>query len=128
MSSIKMKCLCLLVFIVGYNAANSQVITMEEALQTAITNYRTIKAKQNYLGASMANEKQTRREALPNLTVAAQQDFGTINGQNGPLYGLGGLAVASSGLPLPGQNWNAAFGALYLTNLNWDFFAFGRAR
>ena len=101
---------------------------MEEALQTAIANYRTIKAKQNYLGASMANEKQTRREALPNLTVAAQQDFGTINGQNGPLYGLGGLAVASSGLPLPGQNWNAAFGALYLTNLNWDFFAFGRAR
>lgn len=128
MSSIKMKCLCLLVFIVGYNAAKSQVITMEEALQTAIANYRTIKAKQNYLGASMANEKQTRREALPNFTVSAQQDFGTVNGQNGPLYGLGGLAVASSGLPLPSQNWNAAFGALYLTNLNWDFFAFGRVR
>ncbi|HTE25462.1 TolC family protein [Flavitalea sp.] len=128
MSSIKMKCLCLLGFIAGYNAAESQVITMEEALQTAIANYRTIKAKQNYLGASRANEKQSRREALPNLTVAAQQDYGTVNGQNGPLYGFGGFAVASSGLPLPSQNWNAAFGALYLANLNWDFFAFGRVR
>jgi outer membrane protein TolC len=128
MSSIKMKWLCLLVFIIGYNAAESQVITMEEALQTAVSNYRAIKAKQNYLGASRANEKQSRREALPNLTVAAQQDFGTVNGQNGPLYGLGGLAVASSGLPLPSQNWNAAFGALYLTNFSWDFFAFGRVR
>jgi outer membrane protein TolC len=29
---------------------------------------------------------------------------------------------------LPSQNWNAAFGALYLTNINWDFFAFGRAK
>jgi outer membrane protein TolC len=28
---------------------------------------------------------------------------------------------------LPNQNWNAAFGALYLANVNWDFFTFGRA-
>jgi outer membrane protein TolC len=128
MSSIKLKCLCLLVLIAGCNAAESQVLTMEEALQTAIANYRTIKAKQNYLGASKANEKQSRREALPNLTVAAQQDYGTVNGQNGPLYGFGGFGVASSGLPLPNQNWNAAFGALYLANFSWDFFAFGRVR
>jgi outer membrane protein TolC len=128
MSSIKMKCLCLLVLIAGYNAAKSQVLTMEEALQTAIANYRTIQAKQNYLGASKANEKFSRREALPNFTVAAQQDYGTVNGQNGPLYGFGGFGVASSGLPLPRQNWNAAFGALYLANFSWDFFAFGRVR
>jgi hypothetical protein len=43
------------------------------------------------------------------------------------LYGFG-LTAASSGLPLPEQTWNAAFGALYLTNINWDFFAFGQAK
>ncbi|MHA4843012.1 TolC family protein [Flavitalea antarctica] len=118
----------LLVMIAGYHNAKSQVLTMEEALQTAIANYRTIQAKQNYLGASKANEKYSRREALPNFTLAAQQGYGTVNGQNGPLYGFGGLGVASSGLPLPNQNWNAAFGALYLANFNWDFFAFGRVR
>jgi len=30
--------------------------------------------------------------------------------------------------PFPTQNWNAAFGALYLTNVNWDFFQFGKAK
>jgi outer membrane protein TolC len=43
-------------------------------------------------------------------------------------YGLGGFGVSSSGLPLPEQNWNAAFGALYLANFNWEVFSFGRAR
>ncbi|RYY22288.1 MAG: TolC family protein [Chitinophagaceae bacterium] len=123
-----MKCLCLLVLITSFNATKAQVLTMEEALQTATVNYATIKAKQNYLAASRANQKQTHREALPNLTVAAQHDYGTVNGQNGPLYGFGGFGVASSGLPLPNQNWNAAFGALYLANFSWDFFAFGRVR
>jgi hypothetical protein len=51
-----------------------------------------------------------------------------VNGQNGPVYGFGGFGVASSGLPLPNQNWNAAFGALYLANLNWEFFTFGRIK
>lgn len=128
MSSINIKSLCLLVLIVGFNTATAQVLTMEEALQTAVGNYRMISAKQNYANASKATERQTRREALPNLTVAAQHDFGTVNGQNGPLYGFGGFGVASSGLPLPNQNWNAAFGALYLANFSWDFFAFGKVR
>jgi len=122
------KCLCLLVLVTGYNTAVSQVLSLQEALQTAVQNYGTIKARQNYLNSSRSNEKQTRREALPNLTVAAQHDYGTVNGQNGPLYGFGGFGVASSGLPLPAQNWNAGFGALYLANLSWDFFAFGRVR
>ena len=109
-------------------ATRAQVLTMEEALQTAVANYPAIRAKQNYRQAASANEMLSRREALPNLTVAAQQDYGTINGQNGPLYGFGGYGVASSGLPLPSQNWNAAFGALYLANISWDFFSFGRVQ
>jgi hypothetical protein len=28
-------------------------------------------------------------------------------------------------LPLPEQNWNAAFGAIYLANINWEVFTFG---
>lgn len=101
---------------------------MKDAIQTALNNYGTIKAKANYAHASKATAVQARRDYLPNLSISAQQDYGTVNGQNGPLYGFGGLGVASSGLPLPEQNWNAAFGALYLANINWEFFAFGRAR
>jgi outer membrane protein TolC len=105
-----------------------QVLTLKDAVQTALTNYGSIKAKANYLNASKATATQAKRDYLPNLNLSAQQDYGTVNGQFGPSYGLNGLGVASSGPSLPTQNWNAAFGGLYLANLNWDFFAFGRAK
>jgi len=105
-----------------------KVLTMKDAEQLALSNYASIKAKASQLNASKAFLKETKSEYLPDVNLSAQQDYGTINGQNGPLYGYRGLSVASSGPALPNQNWNAAFGALYLANVNWDFFAFGRAR
>lgn len=107
---------------------SAQTLSMPEAIQTAIGNYGTVKAKQNYAKAAGETVKQTRRDYLPNLVLSAQQSYGTVNGQNGPAYGFGGYGVASSGLPLDHQNWNAAFGALYLANINWEFFTFGRYR
>ena len=94
----------------------AQTLTLQQAVETAVSNYGTIKAKASYLSASKATVLQSKKEYLPNFNLSAQQDYGTVNGQNGPLYGLG-LSVASSGLPLPQQNWNSAFGALYLTNV-----------
>ena len=108
------------------NTVSAQVLTVKEAINTSLANYGTIKAKQNYAGASKALIMQAKRDYVPNLNLSAQQDYGTVNGQNGPLYGFGGFGVASSGLPLAEQNWNAAFGSLYLANVNWDFFTFGR--
>jgi len=105
-----------------------KVLTMKDAEQLALSNYASIKAKASQLNASKAYLKETKSEYLPDVNLSAQQDYGTINGQNGPLFGYHGLSVASSGPALPNQNWNAAFGALYLANVNWDFFAFGRAR
>ncbi|MES2133788.1 MAG: TolC family protein [Bacteroidota bacterium] len=118
--------LCFLVVTVGFS--QTQTLTMKDALSTALSNYGTIKAKTNYVNASKALVQQSKRDYLPNVVVSAQQDYGTVNGQNGPLYGFGGYGVASSGLPLNTQNWNAAFGALYLANINWEFFTFGRTR
>jgi outer membrane protein TolC len=110
------------------SVAKAQTLTLKEAVRTALSNYGTLKAKANYVSASKALVKASNREYLPDLNIAAQQDYGTINGQNGPLYGFKGFGVASAGPPLPSQNWNAAFGALYVANINWDFFAFGRAK
>lgn len=118
--------LCFLVVTAGFS--QTQTLTMKDALNTALSNYGTIKAKTNYVNASKASVQQSKRDYLPNVVVSAQQDYGTVNGQNGPLYGFGGYGVASSGLPLNTQNWNAAFGALYLANINWEFFSFGRTR
>ena len=107
--------------------AQQKVLSMKDAEQIALTNYGTIKAKANQLNSSKAYLTETKTEYLPDVSLSAQQDYGTVNGQNGPLYGYKGLSVASSGPVTAKQNWNAAFGSLYLANVNWDFFSFGKA-
>lgn len=118
----------LLTTTLAQTTANGQALSLKDAIQTALDNYGTVRAKANYAKASKASVSQAQRDYLPNLNVSAQQDYGTVNGQTGPQYGAVGLGTASSGPALATQNWNAAFGALYLANLNWDFFAFGRAK
>lgn len=126
--AIKNKALILLSCMLFLEKSYGQKLSLKAAVDKAVANYGMLSAKSNY--ARFANEKiiQIKRAYLPNLSLSAQQDYGTINGQSGPLYGLGGLAVASSGSPLATQNWNAAFGALYLVNINWELYNFGRTK
>ncbi len=119
-----------LAMMLSASAAHSQkkTLTLKDAIQTALNNYGTVKAKANYVKSSAANVAESQKEQLPDLNVSAQQDYGTINSNFGPSYGYRGFSVASSGPVLANQNWTAAFGSLYLANINWDFFAFGKAR
>jgi outer membrane protein TolC len=116
------------IFILVNVQAQQKVLGMKEAEQLALANYGTIKAKANQLNASKASLTETKTEYLPDLNVSAQQVYGTAAGIDGPVSAYGGLAVASSGPALPNQNWAASFGSLYVSNVNWNFFAFGRAR
>jgi len=122
------KKIILLLFVIFAATGYSQTLSLKEAIKTGLENYGSIKAKNSYSKASQETFKQSKRDYLPNLNLSAQQDYGTINGQNGALYGFNGLGTASSGPALPEQNWNSAFGALYLVNMNWDFFTFGKAQ
>src|SRR5580765_8102892 len=106
----------------------SQVLTLKDAVQTALNNYGSIKAKTNYLKSSQATVKQASADYFPDFSVGAQQAWGNANGTFGPLYASRGLSAGSSGPVFPTQSWNAAFGALYVANVNWDFFQFGRMR
>ena len=83
--------------------ARSQTLSLKEAVSTALNNYGTVKAKGSYLKASQASVKQASSIYLPNLNLAAQQAYGTANGQFGPVIALGGTA-ASSGPPFLSQN------------------------
>jgi outer membrane protein TolC len=109
-------------------AQEVQKITLEEAVNTGLSNYQSIRAKQNYVLASGALKQQARNEYLPNVTASVQQSYGTVNGQLGPLGAVGVLGVASAGPVYQEQSWNAGFGALYLLNTNWEVFSFGRVR
>jgi outer membrane protein TolC len=118
----------LIAFMKFSHSYGQKVFSLKDALAEGIKNYGIIKAKTKYAEASKIFVEQVKRENLPNFTLSAQQDFGTVNGQFGPLFGFNGLGVASSGPALAQQNNNAAFGASYVTNFNWDFFAFGKAK
>jgi outer membrane protein TolC len=118
----------LFLFFAGTKLTAQQTLTLKAALETAVANYGNIKAKTKYAEASGLLIEQARRDYLPNINFSLQQDIGTVNGQYGPAYGFGGLGVSSAGPALGYNNHDAAFGALYLTNVNWDFFAFGKAK
>ncbi|WP_316747037.1 TolC family protein [Pedobacter gandavensis] len=106
----------------------AQTLQLPDALQRSIQNYEKIKAKEALVKASQENTNYQKSQYLPDFTVLAQQSFGTINAQNGPMYGYGGLGSAATSMPLATQNWNAAFGSLYLANVNWNLFTFGRIK
>ena len=106
--------------------ADAQALTMRQAVQNALNNYGTIRAKANYVKASQANVKEAKREYLPDINFSLQQDYGTAAANYGPVGAYKAAGVSSSGPVFATQNWNAAFGALYLTNVNWDFFQFGK--
>ncbi|MCV9933056.1 TolC family protein [Flavobacterium sp. LS1R47] len=122
------KKITLLFLLFSVSASFAQTLSLKDAIKIGLENYGSVKAKSNYANASKETLKQANRDYLPNLNLSAQQDYGTINGQNGALYGFNGLGTASSGPALPEQNWNASFGALYLVNMNWDFFTFGKIK
>ena len=105
---------------------DAQVLTMKQAVQNALNNYGTIRAKANYAKASAANVREARREYLPDINFSLSQDYGTVASNYGPYAAYKASPVSSSGPVLATQNWNAAFGALYLTGVNWDFFQFGK--
>jgi outer membrane protein TolC len=109
-------------------AQSSPPLLLSDAINTGLKNYQSIQAKRNYLQASNALVQNTRNEYLPNVIASVQQDYGTINGQYGPLAAIGVPGVSSSGPVGPSQNWNASFGALYFVNTNWEFFTFGRLK
>ena len=109
-------------------AQQTKTLLLSTAIQSGLRNYQSIKAKKNYLSASKEQIKNTRNEYLPNIIASFQQDYGTVNGQFGPLSAYGVAGTTSSGPTNNTQNWSAAFGGVYVLNTNWEAFSFGRLK
>ena len=122
------------VFIVFLNALpvlhaqEQKPLLLTEAVNAGIKNYQGIQAKENYLHASTAIVQNVKNQYLPDVTASIQQVYGTINGQFGPAAAFGGGGISSGGPTYNTQNWNAAFGSVYLLNTNWEFISFGRLK
>ncbi len=101
------------------------VLTLQKALNTALSQQQLLKAKDNYAQASAQAIITAKRDGLPDFTLSAQQAYGTLNGLNGLPSGLPGLVATTAGPVAATQNWNAAFASLYTSNINWNIFSFG---
>jgi len=104
------------------------VLPLRDALRIGLTNYSRLKTKQDLVHASAMEVQAAKQDGLPDLTVGAESAYGTLDGMNGLASGQPGLITLTSGPVAVTQNWNAAFGALYLTNINWNLFSFGLQR
>lgn len=122
----------LLLIVSFFNFSNAQnlrtILSLRQAIDTGLNHYGVLLNKRNIQKYRKAGIESTRSENFPDLSLSAQQDFGSVNSAFGPLYSYKGLTVSSSGPTRESKNWNSAFGALYLANIQWDFFAFGKSR
>lgn len=125
---MKINRIALFVLLGTVSMSYGQKLTLDTALKQAIERYDLIKVKEARFSASQENTTNQKGNYFPDLTFGAQQSYGTINAQNGPLYTYGGLGSASTSMPLAEQNWNAAFGSLYFANINWNIFSFGKTK
>lgn len=116
-----------LVWVMSFNSF-AQTLKLEDALSRSVEQYDKIKSKQSIVSATKLNTTFQKQHYLPDVTLAAQQSYGTVNMLHGPMYAYGGMASASTSMPLAEQNWNAAFGSLYFANVNWNLFTFGRIK
>jgi len=101
------------------------LLTLPQALRTAVANYPQVHAAQHVAEASALEVKAAKQDGLPDLTFGIESAYGTLNGMNGLSSGEPGLSALTNGPVTSTQNWNAAFGALYLTNINFNLFSFG---
>ena len=106
-------------------AQDNGILRLSDAVKTGLSNYQSIKARLNYIKASQAQVQQVKNQYLPDIIGSLQDAFGTVNGQFGAAAPVAGT-VASSGPAYNTQSWNAAFGSIYLLNVNWEFISFGR--
>jgi len=106
--------------------ARAEPLRLEEAVSRALSRYRSLAVKKHELAAAEARATGARDAYLPDVTAAAQQSFGTVNGAFGPQTPIGLQGISSAGPTAREQSWNAAFGANYLLAVNWELFTFGR--
>jgi outer membrane protein TolC len=122
--------LLLLWLLTGVQVCQAQgngVLRLSDAVTNGLAGYQSLKARSHYIQSSQALVQQVKNQYLPDVIGSLQDAFGTVNGQFGAIAPIAGT-VASSGPVYTSQSWNAAFGAVYLLNVNWEFVSFGRLR
>jgi outer membrane protein len=107
--------------------AQTQTLTLKQALQMAEANYPSIKAKRLYAQSAQEDLKSLKREYIPAMGLHGQLDYATANSLPGSTFSYGVL-VPVSGAITSQQNYTPVYGAVALGFFEWAPFSFGQYR
>jgi outer membrane protein TolC len=102
-----------------------QILSMEDAVHNALSNYPSLAAQQSALEAVRANIHVLKDNRLPNVRLHDQVNVGTANGLSGSYFSMG-LIVPTSGGRRPENSGELASGNIALATADWEVFNFGR--
>ena len=117
----------LLVGFVNVNRIYAQEISLQQALKQGMENYETIRSKTLQVEAQKKQVNHAKTMLLPDIKFSAQQVYGTANAWHGPQYSFG-EGMTTTSMPQDKQNWEAAFGSLYMAGFNWTLYSFGQTK
>ena len=124
MSVFKLKGLALLYICMGWRA-EAQVLPVNEAVNLALHNYPSIKAREAQVRSGMATVVETKDRRLPSLNLFEQLDAGTSNNL-GAAYFSGGIVPSVSGVSARAENiGTVSTGNIGVAYLQWQASNFG---
>src|SRR6185437_15200809 len=106
-------------------SAQSNTLTLKDALASADKNYPAVKARMDYIKAAQQNIKEARREYIPSLIAGEQLNYATANSLPGTYFSYG---LSTSGEITPQNLNNPSFGQISGIFSEWPVFTFGQNR
>lgn len=118
-----------LLFILGTTVAQAQTLTLERALETAVRNYPSLKARQAEISASRFETEVTKAQYLPTVNWQNQALYATSNQVRGTFFPNEGTAIPTSGgIKANGYTPNAVWTSFSTLLVNWRVINFGKYR
>lgn len=116
-------------FILILHAINSfaqtkTIITLKQAVDSALLNYPELKAKQLLVESAKSNLSDAKNQRLPSLKLSDQVDLGTANSLDGPYFPMG-IIPSTSGSIRP-ENTTVGFsGTVGVAYMEYELYNFG---
>lgn len=103
-------------------------ITLEAAVDSAMANYPSIKARLEEKHAADEEVKRKKADYVPRLVMQEQAIYGSANSLRGTFWPNEGFAIPSSASPTQKQIWTGAFGSYSTLALTGPITSFGKLK
>jgi adhesin transport system outer membrane protein len=103
---------------------HAQLLSVNEAIGKAISNYPLLNQRMDQVAAAKAHVQSESDNRLPSLNLQEQLTLGTNNAVNGAYFGMGIVPSTTGGVGAANV-WQANSGNVATAYLQWNFYNFG---